>query len=239
MVEIIEKRMVHAYIQCTMALGSASLYIPRGIFERTWFMKLSDGTVMECLVKEFGHCLVNDDGKKECRSYVRYQTPYGCFINHNKYGGFYLYESYEDAVRDRRRRKPYIHYECEYTDRHLYDYVSVKGMFEEMGFKKFRFAGTWNNLLEVEGYKYENGNLYTERIKSTMWVDRDGLHIEPIIPDGVFKTEAEAYASNMPKLVAFADVDDDEEQNEKDRRIAELEEIIRKAQNELNKINAI
>lgn len=237
---MIEKRIVNSYIECTMALGSASLYIPRGIFDRTWFIKKSDGTVVECRIKEFGHCLVDDDGKKERRSYVRYQTPEGGFINYNKYGGFYLYESYEDAVRDRGRRKPYIHYECTYTDRHLYDCVSVKGMFEEMGFKKFNFAGTWSNLLEVEGYKYKNGNLYTETIKSTMWVDKDGLHIEPIIPDGVFKTEEEAYASNMPKLVTFADVDDDdEEQNEQDKRIAELEEIIRNAQNEINKINAL
>lgn len=240
MAEIIEKRMVNDYIECTMALGSASLYIPRGIFNRTWFMKKSDGTVMECRIKEFGHCLVNEDDKKpEKRNCVRYETPEGSFVHYAKYGRFYLYDSYDDAVRGRVSAEPCIYYDVDYDKRIRYDIVSVIGMFKEMGFTKFEFTGTWNNLLKVRGYYYKNGNLYTALIQSTMWVDKDGLHIEPIIPKGVYKTAEDAYASNMPKLVTFADVDDEEEQNEKDKRIAELEEIIRYAQNELNKINAL
>lgn len=242
MAEIIEKRIVNSYIECTMALGSASLYVPRGIFDRTWFIKKSDGTVMECRVKEFGHCLVQDGEKKERRCCVRYETPEGAFVNYSRYAGFYLYHSYDDAMRDRNRVKPFIHYEVEkIVERGNYDLVSVKGWFETMGFCCFKLVGTWNNLLEVYGFRYKNGRLTTEIIKSTMWVDKDGFHIEPIIPDGVYKTQEEAYASDMPKLVTFADVEDevDGEQDEKDKRIAELEEIIRKAQEELNKVKGL
>lgn len=211
MAEIIEKRIVNDYIQCTMAIGSGGVYIPVGIYGRTWFMKKADDTVMECRVNEAGHCLVEtEEGETERRCCVRYETPEGKFVNFSKYSsdGLWLYSSYEDAVRCKNGRKALIRYEVDHTDKHLYEFVSVVGMLKEMGFEKFEFVGTWSNLLEVYGFTYENCHLRTHLIKSTMWVDKDGLHIEPIIPEGVFKTKEEAYASNKPKLVTFADADD-------------------------------
>lgn len=212
------------------------LYVRKGLFDQCLYKKQYDGTVLECKILETGFCRIGDYvHSSHLRYYVKYKTPLGeeMYVE-DDYTTLNIFRTFEDAVRNENRMICYI----SSTSRDTSDFwcYDLSEMFDKEGFPK-QCRRIVRDQIWQECYSYSEGKLLVNRVQFQLWCDSKGMHMNTIIPDGFHKTQEEAYAANMPKLICF-ESEEDIEPTPEQKKIMELEEVIENAKRELNKIKS-